>query len=140
MRITRSCDGLNTTPPHHDPQQAHAAQALWGGLPLPTDPYAPWAADLRERLTGLHVRLLDVLAHEAAARDGHREAARLLAAAIAEDRFDEARYERAARHLLALDERSEARQVLKAATAMLAELDLPESAGLRQLRRELSAA
>lgn len=123
---------------NRDPQQCYAALALWGGLPLPTDPYAPWAAELRERLVALHVRLLDELAVEAAVRESHREAARLLEAAIADDRYDELRYEAAARHRMALGERSAARALLRRAVAMLAELDLPEPAGLARLRRELT--
>jgi len=38
------------------------ARSLWGGEPLPEDRYADWAVPWRERLTDLHIGVLDALA------------------------------------------------------------------------------
>ncbi len=46
---------------------ALAALGLWGGTPLPGDPYSSWAAEPRRRLVVTRVRLLDLLADAAEA-------------------------------------------------------------------------
>ncbi len=116
------------------PEHAQAALALWAGAPLPMDPYAGWAVQLRERLVLAHVRLLDLLADAAETAGRLEEALRHLEAAIDDDRYDEQRHLRVARLHLASGRRAAARTWLQQAAARLAELGVAEPRELRDLR------
>jgi ATP/maltotriose-dependent transcriptional regulator MalT/DNA-binding SARP family transcriptional activator len=116
-----------------------ARSAVWryGGELLPDDRYADWAAVARERLTGLHVELLDVLAADAAERGDVDEAVRLLRRATESEPHDEDRFIRLARMLASQGRTGSARTTLDRARAFLAELGLPPSRPLVLLEGEL---
>jgi DNA-binding SARP family transcriptional activator len=103
---------------------AVAALGLWGGDPLPSDPYEAWALGPREQLLRRRLELLDVLAADAAARGSLDEARLTLEQAIEADPYDETRYVLAAAHLQALGRREPARRMLDRAAAVLSELGL----------------
>lgn len=96
-------------------RRAYAALALWSGPPLPTDPYADWAGELRRRLEYLHATLLDLIAEDAEDRGSHQEAATALTAALTLDPHDRERYERLADQLLALGRRATAEHLARLA-------------------------
>ncbi len=75
---------------------ARLALALWGGAPLPADPFAPWAVEVRDRLVRQYLRLLDLLVDASARRGEVEEAVALLEQAVKADPYDEGPYERAA--------------------------------------------
>ncbi len=81
---------------------AYAALALHSGPLLPSDPYAGWAEDSRERVRYRHLVLLDQVAADAAARGSHQEALTALEAALEEDQNAEERRAAMNRHLQAL--------------------------------------
>jgi tetratricopeptide (TPR) repeat protein len=64
-------------------QLAYAAVALRRGPLLPTDPYAHWADDIRERLDARYLDMLHVITEYAAANGSRQEALTALDAAIA---------------------------------------------------------
>jgi DNA-binding SARP family transcriptional activator len=113
--------------------QAVASLALWGGTPLPSDPYTSWALPLREQFRRRHLGLLDLIADDAANRGSYDEAARILGEAIEEDPYDESRYLRAGTHLLAAGRRAAALRLARQGAASLATLGLEPDAGLAQL-------
>ena len=55
-------------------QLAYAALALHDGPLLPTDPYAPWAEEIRDQVEYRQLAALDLIAADAIARRSHREA------------------------------------------------------------------
>jgi DNA-binding SARP family transcriptional activator len=114
---------------------ARSALAIWGGDLLPSDPYESWAAGPREELRRRRIRLLDVLAGDAAARGSLDEACHSLERAIEADRYDETRYLTLARHLDALGRRDPARQVLARGIQALADLGLDPTPDLARAAR-----
>jgi DNA-binding SARP family transcriptional activator len=119
--------------------RARTALARYTGPLLPEAPYADWAAEPRERLSRRYLALLDLLADEAVRQQDADEAIRLLEQAIEADRFDESRYLRSARLLLAQNRRGRALAVLRAAAVALRELDLQPSDEHRALVRSARA-
>ena len=116
--------------------RAVASLALWGGAPLPTDPYTAWAVPLREQFGRRHLALLDLLADDAAARGSHDEAVRILGEAIEEDPYDESRYLRAGRLLLAAGRRGAAFRLASQGAEALARLGLRPDSELAMLLQE----
>lgn len=96
-------------------RRAYAALALWSGPPLPTDPYAGWAGDVRQRLEYHHLALLDLVAAEAESIGSYQEAATALTSALALDPHDRTRYERLADQLLAMGRRATAEHLARLA-------------------------
>jgi tetratricopeptide (TPR) repeat protein len=85
-------------------QLAYAALALRSGPFLPFDPYAGWAEEPRAQVRYRYLALLDLVAHDAAARNSHQEALTALEAALEEDPdADQRRHARAEQiHALSL--------------------------------------
>ena len=98
---------------------------------LPADRYKPWAAEPRERLRLLYLDLLDLLALRAQATGEVDEAARLVQRAIEVEPYDEERYVRLADLFTSQGRVGSARAVLRRARAVLDDLGLPASDGLR---------
>ena len=117
--------------------KALAAHRLYSGELLPEDRYEDFAIVARERLSWLHLRLLDAAA--AAAGDAHDEvtAEHCLRAALEIDPTDEDRYVALARHLLSRGRRAAAGQVLETARALLSKLGFPVSPALVRAERAL---
>ena len=116
------------------------AAARWTGEPLAEDPDEPWAAATRERLTGLHGRLLEVLAEtRAVAGDaaGAIDAARCRAEADPLDEDAQRRlmvlYARAGRRGHAL------RQYLAARRALVEGASVEPSPETTELQRRILA-
>jgi DNA-binding SARP family transcriptional activator len=106
---------------------------MYAGELLPGDRYEDWAAAPRERLRRRYLALVDLLADDAEARGDLDEAVRQLDAGSAIEPLDERRYLRAARMLLLQGRRASARDVVRRALAVGAELDISPSAELREL-------
>jgi DNA-binding SARP family transcriptional activator len=137
--VTFEHEALAALDPDAGAGRARAALARYTGPLLPEAPYLDWAAEARERLSRRYLALLDLLAGEAERQDDVDEAIRLLEQAIEADRFDESRYLRAARLLLAQNRRGRALAVLRAAASALRELDLQPSDEHRELVRSAHA-
>jgi ATP/maltotriose-dependent transcriptional regulator MalT/DNA-binding SARP family transcriptional activator len=118
---------------------ARSAVARYGGDLLPDDRYESWAAAPRERLRGLFVELLDMLAADAAERGDADEAARLIRRGCECEPLDEDRYVRLARILASQGRTGSARAALERARAALAELGLTPSRPFVLLEGELAA-
>ncbi|MGC8627952.1 MAG: BTAD domain-containing putative transcriptional regulator [Acidimicrobiales bacterium] len=105
--------------------KALAAHNLYSGELLPEDRYEDFAIVARERLTWLHLRLLDSLA--AAAAKAHDDALveHCLRTALDIDPTDEGRYVALARHLTACGRPAAANQLLSKARQLVARLGLP---------------
>jgi DNA-binding SARP family transcriptional activator/ATP/maltotriose-dependent transcriptional regulator MalT len=112
---------------------ARRAASMYAGELLPGDRYEDWAAAPRERLRRRYLALVDLLADDAEARGDLDEAVRQLDAGSAIEPLDERRYLRAARMLLLQGRRASARDVVRRALAVGAELDISPSAELREL-------
>ena len=112
---------------------ARRAVSLYSGELLPGDRYEDWAAAPRERLRRRFLALVDLLADDAEARGDLDEAVRQLDAGSAIEPLDERRYVRAAQMLLVQGRRASARDVVRRAMAIRAELDIEPSAELRDL-------
>jgi DNA-binding SARP family transcriptional activator len=100
----------------HAVQLAYGALALRTGPLLPTDPYAAWALEARELTEHEYLKLLDLVAADAADRGSHQEALTALQAALAEDPMDEARRVAMSEHLVALRRHQAAEHVRGGAT------------------------
>jgi DNA-binding SARP family transcriptional activator len=118
---------------------AVAALALWTGDLLPGDPYESWAARPREQLRRRRLDLLDLVARRAAGRGSLDEARLTLEQAIEVDPYDETRYVRAARHLLAQGRREPARRMLTHAQTRLDEIGLNPTRELQDAINEVNA-
>lgn len=70
---------------------AHAALALWSGLPPPRDRYSEWIDPLAEQAMFRYLDLLDAIAADAARRGSRREARNALLSAMACDPHDDRR-------------------------------------------------
>jgi DNA-binding SARP family transcriptional activator len=116
---------------------ARPALARYRGELLPDDRYEAWAARPRERLRGLYLELLDLIAVDAEQRGEFDEAIRQLRRAIEAEPGDEDRHVRLARLLAAQGRAGSARSVIRQARAALDELGLPVSAALRALEATL---
>jgi DNA-binding SARP family transcriptional activator len=99
------------------------ALALWTGTPLPADPFASWAVDVREQLVRRLLRLLDLGADAALARGAPLEAVTLLEDAVAVDPYDTSRHERAARLLEGVGRGGAAERLRAQAARRTAELE-----------------
>jgi DNA-binding SARP family transcriptional activator len=86
------------------------------------------------------VALIDVLVDDAEATGRSAEAVRLLEEAIALDRYEEERYVRAARILIARGSMSRAAAVLRRARATTTELGVPVGVAVTELEGELLAS
>jgi DNA-binding SARP family transcriptional activator len=117
--------------------EALAAHRLYSGELLPEDRYEDFAIVARERLSWLHLRLLDATAAAAAAAHDERTAEHCLRAALEMDPTDEDRYVALARHLARRGRLAAAGQVLGRARALLARLDLPVPSELLELEQAL---
>ena len=129
-------------PAGHAERQAWAKQALsWcSGDLLPEDVYHEWAAAPRERVRHYRLALLDLVADEAAAAGDVSGALRRWREAAAIEPYDEARYVKMARLLIADGRWGAASTALDRAEAALADLGLTPSPALTEIRRELSDA
>jgi DNA-binding SARP family transcriptional activator len=116
---------------------ARRAVSLYSGELLPGDRYEDWAAAPRERLRRRYLALVDLLADDAESRGDLDEAVRQLDAGSTIEPLDERRYVRAARLLLLQGRRASARDVVRRAEAVGAELDIEPSADLRRLMAEV---
>lgn len=116
---------------------ALAAAARYAGDLLPDDLYDEWAAGPREKLRGRYLSLLDLLIADAESRGDVDEAIRLLERAGDADPLDDARPTRAARLLLGQGRRAAAETALARAEAILAELGLPPTPALDEMRSVL---
>lgn len=117
---------------------ARTALARYRGELLPSDRYEPWASLPRERALRRFSELIDVLIAEAEASNEIDEAVRLCERAIEVDPYDDARYLRAARLLVASGRFAHAHAVIGRATAMLHELGLEPSGELQRLADSLA--
>jgi DNA-binding SARP family transcriptional activator len=116
---------------------ARSAVERYRGDLLPTDLYATWAAEPRERLRLEYLEMLDLLAAWAEDSDEIDEAVRLTRRAIGAERYDERRYVKLASLLASQGRAGSARSVLRNARAVLDDLDLPPSDGLLAIERAL---
>ena len=123
-------------------RQAWAKQALsWAsGELLPEDIYHDWSAAPRERARHYRLALLDLLAEESAAAGDVAGALRRWQEAAQIEPYDETRYVKMARLLVADGRWGAAHTVLERAESALSDLGLPASPDLVELRREISAA
>jgi DNA-binding SARP family transcriptional activator/ATP/maltotriose-dependent transcriptional regulator MalT len=110
---------------------ARSAVDRYRGDLLPAYRYKAWAAEPRERLRLLYLELLDLLALRAQATGDVDEATRLVQRAIDAEPYDEERYVLLAGLLTSQGRVGSARAVLRRARAMLEEIGLPASDGLR---------
>ncbi len=116
---------------------ARAALARATGELLPTDHDADWATALRERLTRLHLALLDLVTSDAIERGDLDDAARVLDVAIGVDPFEESRHVRLGRVLVRQGRTQAARRITRRGLDACAELDVEPSDDLRALIAEL---
>ncbi len=116
---------------------ARAAEALYKGDLLPTDPYAPWSEWPRRRLGALRLRLLDAWA-AAAQKTDPPAAEECLRLAIMADPADEARYLMLARLLQGAGRSGAALEVLRQAKSWAEHLGLAASAALLGAEAELA--
>ena len=127
--------------PPGDPERvatAKRALAVHDGELLPEDLYREWAAFPRERVRGLRLALLDAVAEDAAAGGDVTGALRRWEEATRLEPYDEVRYVAMARLLVAHGRWGAAHAVLERADAALAELGLPPSPALQEVRREVA--
>ena len=125
-----------------DPSALEMGEAALAAYPddvLPEDAYEDWAAGPRERLRRRRLELLDALAGRAEAEGDVGRATSLLADAVEVDPVDEARQLRLGWLLVAAGRRGAARRVAERVERTSAELDLPVSQALRDLREALRA-
>jgi DNA-binding SARP family transcriptional activator/tetratricopeptide (TPR) repeat protein len=116
---------------------ARSAVERYRGDLLPTDLYATWAAEPRERVRLEYLEMLDLLAAWAEDSDEIDEAVRLTRRAIGAERYDERRYVKLANLLASQGRAGSARSVLRNARAVLDDLDLTPSAGLLAMEQAL---
>ncbi|MBX3029517.1 MAG: hypothetical protein KF809_05120 [Chloroflexi bacterium] len=116
---------------------ARAALTRATGELLPTDHDAEWATALRERLTRLHLALLDLVAGDAVERGDLDDAARVLDVAIGVDPYEEDRYVRLGRVLVRQGRTQAARRVAQRGMDACAELDVEPGDELLALIAEL---
>ena len=121
-------------------RQAWAKQALsWcSGELLPEDVYQEWAAAPRERVRHYRLALLDLVAEDAAAAGDVHGALRRWQEAATIEPYDEERYGKMARLLLADGRWGAAHTVLERAEAALSDLGLNASPALVEIRQQLS--
>lgn len=127
--------------PPGDPSRtsfARAALALYRGEMLPSDRYESWATMPRERALRRFSEVIDLLIAEAETAGEIDDAVRLCERAIEVDPYDDTRYVRAARLLVARGRAAQARAVVSRATAMLQELGLGPTADLQGLAKSLT--
>lgn len=117
--------------------RAWSALARYGGQLLPTEPFATWAAAPRTRLRRLHVDLLTIVAHAAAARGAVDEPVRLLQRASDDDPYDEDRHLAVARLLADAGRKAAAMAALAGARRRLAELGVAPSPAFEDLEAGL---
>lgn len=110
--------------------KALEAHRLYSGDLLPEDRYEDFAIVARERLSWLHLRLLDAAASAAAEAHQDRTVEHCLRAALEIDPTDEDRYVALARHLMSRGRHAAASQVLAKAREVLTRLGLPASSAL----------
>ncbi len=127
-------------PPGAGERQAWAKKALsWcSGELLPEDVYHEWAAAPRERVRHYRLALLDLVADDAAAAGDVSGALRRWQEAASIEPYDEVRYVKMARLLIADGRWGAAHTVLARAETALAHLDLTASPALAEIRQELS--
>jgi DNA-binding SARP family transcriptional activator len=123
----------------HAIAEALAAHGLYAGELLPEDRYEDFAIVARERLSWLHLRLLDATGAAAADADDGATAERCLRAALDIDPTDEGRHLALARYLVSSGRLSAANQVLANARDLLARLELPITPAVLQLEQILRA-
>lgn len=121
------------------PALGSSALGLYGGVLLPGDLYADWAVAPREKARSLYLRLLDLLAQEAASRGDTARAVSRLEQAITEDPHDESRYLQAALLLAERGWRSRAVETVRRARKMLNSLGLVPGGELAALEGRLSS-
>ncbi|HVC67961.1 MAG TPA: AAA family ATPase [Acidimicrobiales bacterium] len=114
---------------------AHLALAQYGGEYLPTNRYDDWAAAPRERIERQRLALLELLASDAEQRGETDEMLAYLERAIRADPYDEERYLRGAKALVALGRHARAVLMIERADAIAEELGValaPDTVGLKQ--------
>ena len=119
--------------------EALAAHGLYAGELLPEDRYEDFAIVARERLSWLHLRLLDAAGAAAAEAEDGATVERCLRAALDIDPTDEGRYLALARYLISSGRLSAANQVLATARELLTRLELPVTPAVFRLEQELRA-
>jgi len=116
---------------------AHLALAQYGGEYLPANRYDDWAAEPRERVERLRLALLELLASNAQQRGETDEMLAYLERAIRADPYDEERYLRGARALVALGRHARAVLMIERADAIAEELGLTLAPDTVELKRQL---
>lgn len=119
-------------------KRAREALDLYHGELLPGDRYADWAALTRDSLSRLHGHLLQLLLADAMANNHAPEALGVLDRLIDQDPYEEQHYMRAAELHARNGSRGAALSMLARAERMLADLGVPPSPALRQLRSSLT--
>lgn len=113
---------------------AHKALALYGGEFVPSNRYDDWTAATRERLERTRLGLVELLIAACERRGDIDEMLAYLEQAIQADPYDEARYVRAARSLMASGRTGPAMRMVERAEAVVAELGLVPDGELAVLR------
>jgi DNA-binding SARP family transcriptional activator/tetratricopeptide (TPR) repeat protein len=108
-----------------------AGLALWTGDPLPSDPYADWAAAPRSQLRRRHLQLVDLAAEDAVRRNSLDEACALVEEAVEAEPYEEHRYLLLADLHTARGRLVAARRALVGADLALARLELQPSPELQ---------
>ncbi len=116
---------------------AHLALAQYGGEFLPANRYEDWATAPRERIERLRLALLELLASDAEQRGETDEMLAYLERAIRADPYDEERYLRGARALVALGRHARAVLMIERADAVARELGLALTPDTVELKRQL---
>lgn len=119
---------------------ATSALGRYVGELLPADRYESWAALPRERLSSLHLDLLDMAAADAEERAEVDEAVRILRRAIDAEPHDEVRYLKLASLLASQGRAGSAATTVRRARAALAEIGLEPSEQLAALEARFGRA
>jgi DNA-binding SARP family transcriptional activator len=115
---------------------ARAAVSLYVGELLPGDRHLDWLAAPRERLRRRYLGLVDLVADDALARNDLDEALDLLELGLAAEPYDEERYVKSARALLAQGRRNAAADVVRRGLAAVDELGVEPTDALAALAGE----
>jgi len=117
-----------------------AADALWGGEPLPEERYSDWAIPWRERLVDLYAEVLAALADASAAAGDHASGARAARRLVELDPLNESSHRRLIAAYARGGRRGHAlRQFLACRRALVAELGIEPGAETTDLQRRVLA-